>query len=90
MTYPAMTQGLTTVSTGPNERAIAEPIAQQLQALMQSHLNRETTIWIEAQRCFLPPVVDRQRLSEHQKASLLERVKCAANQPDALMIIDAE
>ena len=90
MTYLAMTQGLTTVATSPKGRSMDKPIAQQLQALMQSHLNRETTIWIDAQRCFLPPVVDRQRLAEHQKASLCGRVKCAANQPDPLMIIDAE
>jgi hypothetical protein len=38
----------------------------------------------------LDPIVDRQRESEHQSAYLLGRVKFAANQPVALMIIDAE
>ena len=39
---------------------------------------------------FLDPIVDGQRLAEHEAAYLLGRVKFAANQPAALMIIDAE
>ena len=39
---------------------------------------------------FLDPIVDGQRLSEHEAAYLLGRVKFAANNPAALMIIDAE
>ena len=181
MTYPAMAQGVTTVATGPGGRAMAEPMAQELLARMQAHLNLErqsaafylaSAIWhderelagfaehlhrrsqqhqnhsaaiadylisrgqtveldaiepppqdlttVEAgiaevfrretdvttsvlqlysnadrdldQRStvVLDPMVDRQRESEHQSAYLLGRVKFAANQPDALMIIDAE
>ena len=39
---------------------------------------------------FFDGVIDEQRLSEHEAAYLLGRVKFAANQPAALMIIDAE
>ena len=35
-------------------------------------------------------VIDEQRLSEHEAAYLLGRVKFAANQPAPLMIIDAK
>ena len=39
---------------------------------------------------FLDPIVEGQRLSEHEAAYLLGRVKFAANQPAALLVIDAE
>ena len=39
---------------------------------------------------FLDPVVDGQRISEHEAAYLLGRVKFAAGNPAAVMIIDAE
>ena len=39
---------------------------------------------------FLDPIVEGQRLSEHEAAYLLGRVKFAANQPAALLLIDAE
>ncbi|WP_413442304.1 ferritin [Synechococcus sp. MIT S1220] len=39
---------------------------------------------------FLDGVIDEQRLSEHEAAYLLGRVKFAAGQPAALLIIDAE
>ena len=39
---------------------------------------------------FLDGVIDEQRNSEHEAAYLLGRVKFAANQPAALLIIDAE
>lgn len=39
---------------------------------------------------FLDPIVDGQRISEHEAAYLLGRVKFAANNPAAVMIIDAE
>ena len=39
---------------------------------------------------FLDPIVDGQRLSEHEAAYLLGRVKFAAGNPAAVMIIDAE
>ena len=39
---------------------------------------------------FFDGVIDEQRLSEHEAAYLLGRVKFAANQPAALMIIDGE
>ena len=39
---------------------------------------------------FLDGVIDEQRLAEHEAAYLLGRVKFAANQPAAVLIIDAE
>lgn len=39
---------------------------------------------------FLDPIVDGQRISEHEAAYLLGRVKFAAENPAAVMIIDAE
>ena len=39
---------------------------------------------------FLDPVVDGQRISEHEAAYLLGRVRFAAGNPAAVMIIDAE
>lgn len=39
---------------------------------------------------FLDPIVEGQRLSEHEAAYLLGRVKFADNQPAALLVIDAE
>merc|ERR1712036_84842 len=41
-------------------------------------------------KVFLDGVIDEQRLSEHEAAYLLGRVKFAAGQPAALLIIDAE
>ena len=39
---------------------------------------------------FLDPIVDGQRISEHEAAYLLGRVRFAAGNPAAVMIIDAE
>merc|ERR1711861_63236 len=55
----------------------------QLYGTAEQDLDRRTTV-------FLDPIVDDQRLSEHEAAYLLGRVKFAANNPAALMIIDAE
>ena len=55
----------------------------QLYGTAEQDLDRRTTV-------FLDPIVDDQRLSEHEAAYLLGRVKFAAGNPAALMIIDAE
>ena len=49
----------------------------------EKDIDRRTTV-------FLDPIVDGQRLSEHEAAYLLGRVKFAADNPAAVMIIDAE
>ena len=55
----------------------------QLYGTAEQDLDRRTSV-------FLDPIVDDQRLSEHEAAYLLGRVKFAANNPAAVMIIDAE
>ena len=55
----------------------------QLYGTAEQDLDRRTTV-------FLDPIVDDQRQSEHEAAYLLGRVKFAAGNPAALMIIDAE
>ena len=55
----------------------------QLYGTAEQDIDRRTTV-------FLDPIVDDQRLSEHEAAYLLGRVKFAANNPAAVMIIDAE
>ena len=55
----------------------------QLYGTAEKDIDRRTTV-------FLDPIVDGQRLSEHQAAYLLGRVKFAAGNPAAVMIIDAE
>ena len=55
----------------------------QLYDTAEKDIDRRTTV-------FLDPVVDGQRLSEHEAAYLLGRVKFAAGNPAAVMIIDAE
>ena len=55
----------------------------QLYDTAEKDIDRRTTV-------FLDPIVDGQRLSEHEAAYLLGRVKFAAGNPAAVMIIDAE
>lgn len=55
----------------------------QLYSTAEKDMDRRTSV-------FLDPVVDGQRLSEHEAAYLLGRVKFAAGNPAAVMIIDAE
>ena len=55
----------------------------QLYKTAEEDIDRRTTV-------FLDPIVDAQRLSEHEAAYLLGRVKFAAENPAAVMIIDAE
>merc|ERR1711990_302115 len=55
----------------------------QLYSIAEKDMDRRTSV-------FLDPVVDGQRLSEHEAAYLLGRVKFAAGNPAAVMIIDAE
>ena len=55
----------------------------QLYKTAEEDIDRRTTV-------FLDPIVDAQRLSEHEAAYLLGRVKFAAGNPAAVMIIDAE
>ncbi len=55
----------------------------QLYKTAEEDIDRRTTV-------FLDPIVDDQRLSEHEAAYLLGRVKFAAGNPAAVMIIDAE
>ena len=55
----------------------------QLYKTAEEGIDRRTTV-------FLDPIVDGQRLSEHEAAYLLGRVKFAAGNPAAVMIIDAE
>merc|ERR1711968_249242 len=55
----------------------------QLYDTAEQDLDRRTSV-------FLDPIVDDQRLSEHEAAYLLGRVKFAAGNPAAVMIIDAE
>ena len=55
----------------------------QLYSTAEKDIDRRTTV-------FLDPIVDDQRLSEHEAAYLLGRVKFAAGNPAAVMIIDAE
>ena len=55
----------------------------QLYDTAEKDIDRRTTV-------FLDPIVDDQRLSEHEAAYLLGRVKFAAGNPAAVMIIDAE
>ena len=55
----------------------------QLYDTAEKDIDRRTTV-------FLDPIVDGQRLSEHEAAYLLGRVKFAAENPAAVMIIDAE
>ncbi|WP_413403687.1 MULTISPECIES: ferritin [unclassified Synechococcus] len=55
----------------------------QLYNTAEKDIDRRTTV-------FLDPIVDGQRLSEHEAAYLLGRVKFAAENPAAVMIIDAE
>ncbi|WP_413405335.1 MULTISPECIES: ferritin [unclassified Synechococcus] len=55
----------------------------QLYNTAEKDIDRRTTV-------FLDPIVDDQRLSEHKAAYLLGRVKFAAGNPAAVMIIDAE
>merc|ERR1712118_427079 len=55
----------------------------QLYDTAEKDIDRRTTV-------FLDPIVDGQRLSEHEAAYLLGRVKFAAVNPAAVMIIDAE
>ena len=55
----------------------------QLYNTAEKDIDRRTTV-------FLDPIVDGQRLSEHEAAYLLGRVKFAADNPAAVMIIDAE
>ena len=55
----------------------------QLYNTAEKDIDRRTTV-------FLDPVVDGQRISEHEAAYLLGRVRFAAGNPAAVMIIDAE
>lgn len=55
----------------------------QLYGNAEKDIDRRTTVFLDA-------IVDAQRLSEHEAAYLLGRVKFAANNPAAVMIIDAE
>ena len=55
----------------------------QLYNTAEKDIDRRTTV-------FLDPIVDGQRLSEHEAAYLLGRVKFAAGNPAAVMIIDDE
>ena len=55
----------------------------QLYDTAEKDIDRRTTV-------FLDPIVDGQRLSEHEAAYLLGRVRFAAGNPAAVMIIDAE
>ena len=55
----------------------------QLYGTAEQDIDRRTTVFLDA-------IVDAQRLSEHEAAYLLGRVKFAANNPAAVMIIDAE
>ena len=55
----------------------------QLYSIADKDMDRRTSV-------FLDPIVDGQRLSEHEAAYLLGRVKFAAGSPAAVMIIDAE
>ena len=55
----------------------------QLYNTAEKDIDRRTMV-------FLDPIVDGQRLSEHEAAYLLGRVKFAAENPAAVMIIDAE
>merc|ERR1711934_360594 len=55
----------------------------QLYSIADKDMDRRTSV-------FLDPIVDGQRLSEHEAAYLLGRVKFAAGNPAAVMIIDAE
>ena len=55
----------------------------QLYGTAEKDIDRRTTV-------FLDPFVDAQHLSEHEAAYLLDRVKFAAGNPAAVMIIDAE
>ena len=56
---------------------------QQLERSSEDAQDQRTTVCLD-------PVIDAQRQSEQQATSLLGCVKFAANQPAALMIIDAE
>ena len=55
----------------------------QLYKTAEEDIDRRTTVFLDA-------IVDAQRLSEHEAAYLLGRVKFAAGNPAAVMIIDAE
>ena len=55
----------------------------QLYDTAEKAIDRRTTVFLDA-------IVDAQRLSEHEAAYLLGRVKFAAENPAAVMIIDAE
>merc|ERR1712017_15281 len=55
----------------------------QLYKTAEEDMDRRTTVFLDA-------IVDAQRLSEHEAAYLLGRVKFAAGNPAAVMIIDAE
>ena len=55
----------------------------QLYDTSEKDIDRCTTV-------FLDPVVEGQRISEHEAAYLLGRVRFAAGNPAAVMIIDAE
>merc|ERR1712224_79812 len=55
----------------------------QLYKTAEEDIDRRTTVFLDA-------IVDGQRLSEHEAAYLLGRVKFAAGNPAAVMIIDAE
>ena len=55
----------------------------QLYGTADQDLDRRTSV-------FLDPIVDDQRLSEHEAAYLLGRVRFAAGNPAAVMMIDAE
>ena len=55
----------------------------QLYGTAEQDIDRRTTVFLDA-------IVDAQRLSEHEAAYLLGRVKFAAENPAAVMIIDAE
>ena len=56
---------------------------------MEAHVTAERDSDVRS-TVFFDGVIDEQRQSEHEAAYLLGRVKFAANQPSALMIIDAE
>merc|ERR1712164_13864 len=55
----------------------------QLYGIAEQDLDKRTTVFLDA-------IVDAQRISEHEAAYLLGRVKFAAGNPAAVMIIDAE
>ena len=55
----------------------------QLYDTAEKDIDRRTTV-------FLDPIVDGQRISEHEAAYLLGRVRFAAGNPAAVMMIDAE